>query len=440
MPSAFSSILDAQFDVRLPAPQLGLVRALKAQHPGAQHVSVLTYAGDDFPLHAYLAAHGVPVSFAAEDTHAVLEYDAGTRALADAPVAAAAAFTWRGTRFDAFLAGWRDGYDRTLQHLVFGGPDDAAGRALVKAVYDWEHDAKDEIWVFEDGDWVKSKELHAAVCRACWEDVVLPDAFQEGLRRDTQTFFESREAYEALGVAWKRGILLLGPPGNGKTESIKALLKETKGVSPLYVKSFTTCRGPEQGIRSIFSHARSHSPCILILEDLDSMLAPGTRSFFLNELDGLANNRGILTIATTNHPERIDDAILNRPSRFDVKYTFALPAPDMRRAFARKWLAKVNAVSAHTGVAFADVGAAAAAVAARTEGWSYAFLKELFVSFLLRMAHDRARQETLHPPSGEEVHELLMAQVDQLALQIVRAKDFEEKEKEKEDGEGSSPE
>ena len=60
-----------------------------------------------------------------------------------------------------------------------------------------------------------------------------------------------------------------------------------------------------------------------------------------------------------------------------MKYTFALPDAPMRRAFARKWLAKVNAVAAHTGVAFEDVGGAADAVAERTDGWSYAFLKEL---------------------------------------------------------------
>ena len=90
-----------------------------------------------------------------------------------------------------------------------------------------------------------------------------------------------------------------------------------------------------------------------------------------------ADNEGILTIATTNHPERIDDAILNRPSRFDVKYNFALPEPHLRRAFAVKWLTKVNALSENTGVAFSNPEETADAIAEKTEGWSYAFLKEL---------------------------------------------------------------
>jgi len=59
-------------------------------------------------------------------------------------------------------------------------------------------------------------------------------------------------------------------------------------------------------------------------------------------LDGLVQNQGVLTIATTNHPERIDDAILNRPSRFDVKYNFALPSESLRKQFAFKWIKKTR--------------------------------------------------------------------------------------------------
>ena len=90
-----------------------------------------------------------------------------------------------------------------------------------------------------------------------------------------------------------------------------------------------------------------------------------------------ADNAGILTIATTNHPERIDDAILNRPSRFDVKYNFTLPDAPLREEFAAKWLAKVKSLAANTGVEFTAPEATASKVAENTEGWSFAFLKEL---------------------------------------------------------------
>lgn len=126
------------------------------------------------------------------------------------------------------------------------------------------------------------------------------------------------------------------------------------------------------------------------------MVVPKVRSFFLNELDGLAANAGILTIATTNHPERIDDAIVNRPSRFDVKYNFTLPNVELRTAFARKWLGKFGGsgtkavdgdaagdakpVTRAKGVKF-EMGQdeLAAKIADLTEGFSFAFLKELCV-------------------------------------------------------------
>lgn len=68
-----------------------------------------------------------------------------------------------------------------------------------------------------------------------------------------------------------------------------------------------------------FAKARAEAPCVLILEDLDSLINDNNRSFFLNQLDGLENNDGLLVIGTTNHFERLDPAITKRPSRFDRK-------------------------------------------------------------------------------------------------------------------------
>lgn len=69
----------------------------------------------------------------------------------------------------------------------------------------------------------------------------------------------------------------------------------------LYVKSFHTYNGDETGIKMIFEKARAMAPCLLILEDIDSLITKDNRSFFLNEVDGLEENDGILVIATTNH-------------------------------------------------------------------------------------------------------------------------------------------
>ena len=69
----------------------------------------------------------------------------------------------------------------------------------------------------------------------------------------------------------------------------------------------------------VFGRARAEAPCVLILEDLDSLINDANRSFFLNQLDGLENNDGLLVIGSTNHYDRLDPAITKRPSRFDRK-------------------------------------------------------------------------------------------------------------------------
>jgi SpoVK/Ycf46/Vps4 family AAA+-type ATPase len=82
-----------------------------------------------------------------------------------------------------------------------------------------------------------------------------------------------------------------------------------------------------------------------------------------------------LTIATSNHPELIDDAILNRPSRFDVKYTFSLPTYELRKAYIEKWIKKVQDIH---GIQFKNP-LFIREMAEQTDGFSFAFMKELLV-------------------------------------------------------------
>ena len=77
--------------------------------------------------------------------------------------------------------------------------------------------------------------------------------------------------------------------------------------------------GEEYSITQIFNKARQLAPCIIILEDLDSLINDNNRSFFLNQLDGLSGNDGLFLIATTNHFDRLDPGLSERPSRFDRK-------------------------------------------------------------------------------------------------------------------------
>ena len=69
----------------------------------------------------------------------------------------------------------------------------------------------------------------------------------------------------------------------------------------------------------VFDKARQLAPCVLVLEDLDSLINDKNRSFFLNQLDGLQSNHGLFIIGTTNYFDRLDPGLNSRPSRFDRK-------------------------------------------------------------------------------------------------------------------------
>lgn len=75
----------------------------------------------------------------------------------------------------------------------------------------------------------------------------------------------------------------------------------------------------EQSMQDVFDKARELAPCVMILEDLDSLITDSNRSFFLNQMDGIEGNDGLLLISTTNHFDRLDPGLSSRPSRFDRK-------------------------------------------------------------------------------------------------------------------------
>jgi transitional endoplasmic reticulum ATPase len=189
----------------------------------------------------------------------------------------------------------------------------------------------------------------------------------------------------------KRGIIYYGPPGNGKTISIKAMMHtlyqrgangNTKlSVPTLYVKSLSSFAGPESSLRSIFGKARQVAPCYLVFEDLDSIVNDRVRSYFLNEVDGLRSNDGILMVGSTNHLDRLDPGISKRPSRFDRKYYFSDPYFDQRVQYAKYWQGKLRD---NKTVEFPDE--LCPAVAKITDGFSFAYMQEAFVASLLAIA------------------------------------------------------
>jgi len=233
---------------------------------------------------------------------------------------------------------------------------------------------------------MKDADLWKEIQKARWEDVILEADFKKAIQKDVLGFFSSKDTYKSLSLPWKRGLILYGPPGNGKTISIKVIMKECleRGHYPMYVKSLKHFFGDEYAISEVFQKARQNSPCVVILEDLDSQINDQNRSFFLNELDGLQSNDGLLLIGSTNHLDRLDPGLSTRPSRFDRKYLFDDPNKAARILYAQYWQRKLKD---NKDVSFPD--SLVTEIADETERFSFAYLKEAFVSGLVTLLTER---------------------------------------------------
>jgi SpoVK/Ycf46/Vps4 family AAA+-type ATPase len=285
---------------------------------------------------------------------------------------------WKDESFEIVELTWGSGGfgpEQTRTYIL--GRDRALCEAFVDAVSRWNHEVRGEILVFKDGCFQKSAKLYAAVTASSFDQLILEGTFKQQIVEDFTQFLASRETYEEHGVPWKRGALFIGPPGNGKTLCMKALIREL-GIPCIYVQSFESPHSlPQTAMETVFRRARSTAPCLLVLEDIDALLVEGTRSYFLNELDGFATNSGVITLATTNHPERLDPSIVERPSRFDRKYHFDLPTVATRARYIAAWNDRLKP-------ALRLSGEECAQLAERTEGFSFAYIQEVFVSSMMR--------------------------------------------------------
>jgi len=160
-----------------------------------------------------------------------------------------------------------------------------------------------------------------------------------------------------------------------------ALYERKAPIPTLYVRSLSSFAGPEYSIDRIFNLARRTAPCYLVFEDLDSIVRDSVRSYFLNEVDGIKRNDGILMLGSTNHLDRLDPGISKRPSRFDRKYLFPNPNEPQRVAYAQYWQKKLES---NKDVDFPD--SLCKAIAGITDGFSFAYIQEAMVASLLAIA------------------------------------------------------
>ncbi len=139
--------------------------------------------------------------------------------------------------------------------------------------------------------------------------------------------------------------MLEGPPGCGKSSIIKYIESKLAGKVTIIYVTDGIISGPND-IAEIYQLARNYAPTIVVLEDIDTIGLTRERSSnsftseLLGQLDGLEALEGVVTIATTNYPDLIDDALKNRPSRFDRRIQIGIPDEHMRKRMLEAFLAE----------------------------------------------------------------------------------------------------
>jgi len=202
-----------------------------------------------------------------------------------------------------------------------------------------------------------------------WDDLFLPEDLKDQIRGTVEGFLSAKEMYAKKQIPWKRGVLLYGDVGLGKSSCIKTI------ISNYDFKPVTVMTGQQTNdevITDAFEYAQDQEPALLYFEDLDTLLGNGnvSLSHFLNLMDGVYSRNGILVVATANDLSRLGGAVLNRPSRFDRKWEFPLPTEDLAMKYLQKWYG--NSIRQNNLNYIVKI--------AVERKFSYAYLKELYIT------------------------------------------------------------
>jgi len=203
------------------------------------------------------------------------------------------------------------------------------------------------------------------------DDVVLPENVLRRIERHTLDIADRREQLRAAGQHLKRGLLLFGPPGTGKTHTTRYVVQRLAGSTVLMLSGRTL-----HLIGAVTQLARELQPAVLVLEDVDLVAedrgyGPGPNPVLfelLDAMDGSATDADLLFLLTTNRADLLEPALAARPGRVDVAIEIGLPDDEARRRLFEVY---------SRGVAMSVQEPDVVSLVERTEGVTASFLKEL---------------------------------------------------------------
>jgi len=169
-------------------------------------------------------------------------------------------------------------------------------------------------------------------------------------------------------------MLFLGEPGTGKTMSGKVMMDKADSTF-VWVSSKDFYKiGVVEALALSFKLARDLAPSILFIEDIDTWLKGSAVDLLKTEMDGISENKGMLTVLTTNFPEQLPKALLDRPGRFHDVLDFKAPNRKIRKDMINKWAGKIDKKLLKN-------------ILDKTKGYTGAYIKEL-VDFAKMIVED----------------------------------------------------
>lgn len=193
-----------------------------------------------------------------------------------------------------------------------------------------------------------------------------PQTGIERIVREIQTFWSRERFFRQYDLPYKRGILMWGPPGCGKSCAIQLVMRDVVARNGV-VLNFQNPSLFASGYR-IFREVQPETPAVVMMEDIDAIIHDWDESSVLNILDGVQKVDRVVFLATTNYPERLGARVVNRPSRFDKRFKIPYPNSETRRMYLN------NIVGTEVDVE---------KWVEDTEGFSLAHLKELIVAVII---------------------------------------------------------